>query len=239
MSNNNPGCLGIFPRLFGAKQIPSKDLEQQKEEPIEEVLPYIKRDDFLSSAELSFYKVLLQAVEDKAIVCPKVSLSDLFFVNIKDRSWQTRYYNKIARKHIDFLICSKDILTPLCGIELDDSSHQREDRIDRDIFVDKVFDSAGLELFRFENKPGYSVAEVKLKLNTILVYNEAKELENDENAVNTALEQNSVIENIEVPLCNKCGVPMVIRKTKKGSRKGQTFYGCVNYPKCRELIKID
>ena len=243
MPNNNPGCLGILSKLFGAKQKPKEGyIEEQKEEPVEEVLPYVKRDDFLSKAELSFYKVLLQAVGEEATICPKVSLSDIFFVNIKDKSWQTKYYNKIARKHVDFLICSEDILTPLCGIELDDSSHKRENRIERDIFVDKVFESAGLKLLRFENKAGYAVTEIKAQLAIILGNNDKKYFENVENVpVNIESDKNlSPVESdsTDVPVCNKCGIPMVIRKAKKGDRKGQEFFGCVNFPKCREVVKI-
>ena len=32
------------------------------------------------------------------------------------------YWNKINRKHVDFLICDDETLKPLVGIELDDST---------------------------------------------------------------------------------------------------------------------
>lgn len=227
MPNNKPGCLlGFFKKPSG-KMNQEEEQKEQEDNLLEDQLPYKTRDDFLSKAELSFYRVLLQVVKNKAIVCPKVSLSDIFFTNISDRSWQTKYYNKIARKHIDFLICSPDLMHPLCGIELDDSSHQRFDRAARDAFVDKVFDAAGLELFRFENKRSYTLTEIQDRLNVIL------EVENPD--TDQELESKDFVEkSTDVPICSKCNIPMVMRMANKGAKKGQEFYGCKNYPKCRE-----
>ncbi|OIJ17603.1 hypothetical protein BKP37_03705 [Anaerobacillus alkalilacustris] len=119
MSANNPGCLGAILKLFGVK-FENKNLK-------EVAFPYAMRDDFLSPSELSFYKVLGQVIPKDLIICPKVSLKDIFFVTDKDRSNQSKYFNKISRKHVDFLLCSSETMQPVCGIELDDSSHARHD----------------------------------------------------------------------------------------------------------------
>ena len=34
------------------------------------------------------------------------------------------------------------------------------------------------------------------------------------------------------PLCPKCGKPMLQRIIKKGTKQGQTFWGCSDYPRC-------
>jgi ssDNA-binding Zn-finger/Zn-ribbon topoisomerase 1 len=41
------------------------------------------------------------------------------------------------------------------------------------------------------------------------------------------------------PICKKCGIPMVSRNSGKGDSKGKPFYGCINFPKCRETIEIN
>ena len=38
-----------------------------------------------------------------------------------------------------------------------------------------------------------------------------------------------------VPICPKCQIPMTLRETKKGNHIGQKFYGCSNFPKCKEI----
>lgn len=37
--------------------------------------------------------------------------------------------------------------------------------------------------------------------------------------------------------CPRCGGKLVMRTVKRGERKGQTFLGCSNYPKCRYVEK--
>ena len=108
--------------------------------------PYKLRDNFLSPAELSFYKVLENVVGSRAVIVTKVNLADVFWVQSKNRSYHRSYTNKIDRKHVDFLLCDSTTMQPILGIELDDKSHKRKDRQERDAFVDGVFDAAGLPL---------------------------------------------------------------------------------------------
>lgn len=42
----------------------------------------------------------------------------------------------------------------------------------------------------------------------------------------------------KTPLCPKCSSPMVIREPKRGPNKGKKFYGCSNYPECKDIISI-
>lgn len=41
----------------------------------------------------------------------------------------------------------------------------------------------------------------------------------------------------EAPRCPRCGVPMVLRVAHR-KQPGRVFYGCPNYPLCREIINI-
>jgi ssDNA-binding Zn-finger/Zn-ribbon topoisomerase 1 len=43
---------------------------------------------------------------------------------------------------------------------------------------------------------------------------------------------------VEPPICPKCGVTMVVRTAGRGTRKGSQFYGCPNFPRCREAVPI-
>lgn len=48
----------------------------------------------------------------------------------------------------------------------------------------------------------------------------------------------SATKNAEVPLCPKCGEPMIRRKATRGDNAGQEFWGCSKYPKCRGIVNI-
>lgn len=207
------GCLTFILSLFGIRLGgPASDSQ----------LPYQQRDDFLSAAELSFYRVLRQTVGDQAVVLCKVNLADIFFVAHPNQNQS--YRNKIDRKHVDFLVCDPSTMKPRLGIELDDASHGRRDRQDRDEFVDSVFAAAGLPLLRIPAQVGYKPNDLLAQVSPHLEVKSKKPL------------ATQPVEN-GAPLCPKCGVPMVLRTASKGAQAGQKFFGCRNYPKCKEIIK--
>lgn len=130
-------------------------MSEGKGESNAEPLPYRLRDDFLSPAERHFYRVLQEATSDWVILHTKVNLGDLFYPATRDRSkWQI-YRNKIDRKHVDYLLIDLQTLQPILGVELDDKSHKRPDRQDRDQFVDAVFAAAALPIIHVPVAKGY------------------------------------------------------------------------------------
>jgi restriction system protein len=40
------------------------------------------------------------------------------------------------------------------------------------------------------------------------------------------------------PICPKCQRSMVLRTAKRGVHSGHSFWGCANYPKCREVVGV-
>lgn len=43
----------------------------------------------------------------------------------------------------------------------------------------------------------------------------------------------------QAPTCPRCGNKMVLRTAKRGRYKGKQFYGCSNYPDCREIVDLN
>jgi very-short-patch-repair endonuclease len=135
---------------------PEPDITIRNLEP--EQLPYCLREDFLSPAETSFYQVLKSVVGAGLIICPQASLSAIFFVPRSEYS--QAYQNKIDRKRVDFLLCNPKTLKPVFAIELDDSSHARADRQERDALVEEVFAAAHLPLLRIPASQSYNTSEL-------------------------------------------------------------------------------
>ena len=221
-ASQNPGCLGSILRLFGiGAEAPPPDKS----------LPYRQRDDFLSAAELSFYRALSAAVGTQAHVCPKVNLADIFFVVKPNENQSAR--GRISQKHVDFLLCDPQSMKPLAGIELDDSSHTRADRQDRDALVDAVFAAASLPLVRITAAGSYSTADLASRLAAHL--SGAASVAPREMAA-SAVE--ATAPDGAAPACPKCGVPMALRTAGRGEQAGRQFWGCTNYPKCRETRPV-
>lgn len=224
-TDQNPGCLTFFLGLFGGKK--------QKETISLESLPYRTRDDFLSPAEFSFYRVLSSVVGLQLTICAKVRLADIFYV--ARPNGKIGYYNRIASKHVDYLLCEPDTMKPLFAVELDDASHNRADRKERDEFVDKVFQAAGLPLVHIAAQREYNVREISTQVAPFL-----KEKAGAPVVPTPSHPTAEMISNVPpTPLCPKCGIPMIVRTVgKEGEHKGKQFYGCQNFPKCREMKPI-
>lgn len=193
----------------------------------DEKLPYKVKDNFLTNTESSFYHLLKQSVGDKAVICPKVGLKDIFFIGKGIGKDYMKYFGKIAQKHVDFLLCDPSTMKPLCGIELDDISHTNKKSYERDLFVEKVYKDANFELIRLSSK--HSKEEIEEALTGL--FDQARETPD-------TVENNTVQNSTEPVLCPKCRIPMVLRKANKGANAGKEFYGCPNYPQCKQVISI-
>ena len=125
---------------------------------------YTKKDFLMTKAENNFFKVLQQVVQDKYYIVPQVQLSNLVNVFGYGR-WAYQYKNKINLKSVDFVLYDKEHFTPQVVIELDDSSHEREDRKERDNFVDSVMQKIGIKIVHIKTAYQYDLNMVEKKIN--------------------------------------------------------------------------
>ncbi len=210
--------------------------------------PYLQRDHFLSPAEMHFFQTLRTAVNGRAALSTKVNLSDLFWVKTDDQSRKRIYTNKIDRKHVDFLLCDPATMRPLVAIELDDKSHQRADRQERDGLVNNVFLAAGLPLLHIIARRDYNSEEIASQLApyigqsvtqlTTPVRSTAREPVGIVPSVVAKPEAAIKSTNLE-PTCPKCGSAMILRTAKNGPNAGHQFWGCSKYPSCRGMMAYD
>lgn len=138
-------------------------------------VPYRIKKRVLTANETNFLPVLRQAVAEVArrvggpgAVLPEVlcmvRLADILEVDATEArsnggrgGWQTAR-NRIDRKHVDFVICAHDTFRPILIVELDDASHERPDRRERDAFVDSACNAAGLPILHVPAARRYEVA---------------------------------------------------------------------------------
>lgn len=146
---------------------PIKDIKATSD--IKKKFNYRKLECLFTPAERSFYGVLKQVVGEKAEVFGKVRVADVLVPEkgMSKSDWQTAF-NKVAAKHFDFILCSKNDLSVLYAIELDDSSHGSESRNERDVFLDQVCNKAQVILIRIPAKQTYSLSEIKEKFPSLL-----------------------------------------------------------------------
>ena len=143
--------LAVF-KAFGRRRRPQE-------------LGYQIRTRFLSPAERSFYGVLCSAVANDYVVFAKVRVADVITpMKSQDRSkWQIAF-NRISAKHFDYVLCDPKSLVVELVVELNDRSHKRAKRAERDEFLRGACASAGLHLSEFAAKSSYSISDVRSEI---------------------------------------------------------------------------
>lgn len=186
---------------------------------------YALRDDFLSRAEQSFFHVLRAAIAEEYLIFPKVRLADLVFPPRQEGQFGA--WQRINRKHVDFVLCDPRTLHPLAALELDDRSHRRPDRLERDAFVEQVFTDAALPLIRVPAQRTYHRQTIATLVAEAIT------------AKGSAVVAEPVaVAATDTKTCERCGGEMKVRTAAQGAHRGEQFWGCANYPKCRNIVKI-
>lgn len=122
---------------------------------------YISKRYIITLNELIFYKILLEiAKELNLILLCQVSLYSIIQTKYKNDS----YFNKIRSKSIDFVLAREsDCKIELC-IELDDKTHNYQNRIERDKFINNLFQDLRINLLRIKSKSVYNKEEIKQQI---------------------------------------------------------------------------
>ena len=187
-------------------------------------LPYRLRNPFLSSPEVALYRVLGEMVGDRYVICPKVALNDIFYIIRPNEN--VHFFNKIFRKHVDFLLCDPQSMVPAFGIEMVKPVSKNETRAS-DQFMDEMFMNAGLPLVHVPTSDRYDTSDV-VHLFQLAVTKIG-------GTVSLRLDRSSD----SVPLCPICGKMMVLRIHRDGSDAGKKYYGCMDNPHCPGKLLID
>lgn len=187
-------------------------------------LPYRLREQFLSFTELSLLSILLEMADGHYVVCPKVALNDIFYIQRPNEN--IHFYNKIFRKHVDFLLCEPGSMKPAFGVDLI-KPIKKEDTRSADQFMEDLFLDAGLPLVHVPSSEKYELADlVHLFHLALLKVKQTKTLRADDSSDSA-------------PLCPQCGLMMVLRIHRSGSQAGKRYYGCMNAPTCNGVVDID
>jgi len=191
---------------------------------VKERLPYRLRKQFMSLPELSLLEVLQEMAKGQYVICPKVALNDIFYIQRPNEN--VHFYNKIFRKHVDFLLCEPDGMKPAFGVELVKPIAKEETR-SADQFMQDLFLSAGLPLVHVPTSEKYELADLlhlfRLAIQKVKETETFREVDSSDSA----------------PQCPKCGLVMVLRIHRKGPQAGKRYYGCMNAPSCKGVIPID
>jgi len=119
--------------------------------------PYI-----MTARENECFKTLNEIFGTKWFVIPQVHLSALLNHKVKGQNWNAAFRH-INGKSVDFVLVGKESYKIICALELDDSTHNRADRKERDNEIERIFGEAKIPLARiseFENMTKQEIAKL-------------------------------------------------------------------------------
>lgn len=116
----------------------------------------------LSEVEQTLFHRLREAWPEM-IVLAQVAMPAMVNVRkpINPEYWTL--FNAIRGKHVDFVICNPDF-SVRAVVELDDGTHEREDRKKSDEIKDATFAAIGMPLMRFHVRSMPSVEQIRSQL---------------------------------------------------------------------------
>ncbi|GIK09880.1 MAG: hypothetical protein JETCAE02_18530 [Anaerolineaceae bacterium] len=186
--------------------------------------PYRLRERLLSAPEAALFRLLQKMAGDRYVVCPKVALTDIFTIIRPNEN--VHFYNKIFRKHVDFLLCDPKTFQPAFAVELVKPIAKTETRAN-DQFMADLFLSEGVPLVHVPLGESYEVADL-VNLFTLAV-TKAK----------SAAPRRNDSAGDSVPMCPVCGKMMALRIHRGGPQAGKRYYGCMDSPRCAGVAAVD
>ena len=128
-------------------------------------LPYVAAPALLTPAERAFFAVLRQVVGKDLLLFAKVRLGDILQIE-EGVAGKRRFaaFGRISSKHADFVLCDARTFAVVGVVELDDRSHQRPDRRERDRFFDAALAVASIPVLRVPARRTYDARELRATL---------------------------------------------------------------------------
>lgn len=128
---------------------------------------YKKKDYVMTQSEMKFFTILTQAIGNTYEIFPQVHLASFLDHKIKGQNWNGAFRH-IDEKSVDYLLCNKTDLLIRCAIELDDKSHERPDRQERDKEVERILRDAHMPLLRIKDHENIDSGQIVEKINGLL-----------------------------------------------------------------------
>lgn len=186
-------------------------------------LPYRPREPFLSASEVAFFKFLRETMRDRFLICPKVALMDILTVARPNEN--VHFFRQIFRKNVDFLLLHPSTFRPALAIKLVRPLTGPDDEISQSgQFLQEVCAAAGIPLVCVPSSDRYELNEL-MPLFELAV-----------ERVKTTPRPGGA--NDFSPICPNCGITMVLRTVRSGPQAGTHYYGCMNYPQCKETAPL-
>lgn len=136
----------IFVILLTIMKSKINSLQKEENKKVSEPMPYELVNSIFTKSEKTAFDIIKTVCDKKNLLLfAKVRLADVAKIEKGNNNFNY-WFNKIRSKHVDYLICESEDVKPILAVELDDYTHNKRERKERDIFVDEVYEKIGLPI---------------------------------------------------------------------------------------------
>ncbi len=176
----------------------------------------------MSKSEIGYYNVLKELMPENYSVFPQINLA--VFVS---KNGNSKYINELFR-NVDFLI-TDSWYNPIIAVEINDDSHNREERIERDEKVNNILEEAGIPLLTLWVKDGIDKQKISVQINELF----EKPVERVKHSFKKPLAEVQIENNNEIQNENNGEVQNISEKKpqqKQGCYIATCVYGSYDCP---------
>lgn len=120
---------------------------------------YLPKTHIMTRREEDFFETLCKIFGDKCYIVPQVHLSALLDHRVKGQNWKGAFYH-INGKSVDYVLLRRRDLSVLCAVELDDVTHDSNNRTNRDVEVERIFKNVNMPLVRLRSPEHMTKQEI-------------------------------------------------------------------------------
>lgn len=138
---------------------PLREMDDNEPEKSRLAYKYQGKTHIMTKREEKFFLLLCDIFRDKCYIIPQVHLSALLEHRIRGQSWKGAF-SHINGKSVDYVLLRSRDLSVLCTVELDDSTHDKAERMERDREVGWMLGLADIPLVRLRTPEDMSKQEI-------------------------------------------------------------------------------
>jgi len=124
--------------------------------------PFRKKGNLFTPVERTFLGLIEEAVGNEFRILCRVKMSDILTIHQNaDKKTSKSAVTRAGSKHLDFVLCSKQDMSPILAIDLVHNSGKDGYKSQRDFYVSGALDAAHIPHVRIKVRSGYKAQDIR------------------------------------------------------------------------------
>jgi hypothetical protein len=124
--------------------------------------PFKKKSNLFTPVERTFLALIEEAVGNEFRILCRVKMSDILTIHQKtDKKTSKNAASRASSKHLDFVLCSKEDMSPVIAIDLVRNNGKDGYKSQRDFYVSGALDAAHIPHVRIKVRSGYRAQDIR------------------------------------------------------------------------------